>query len=545
MKRACRLLGFAWLATVTIPTCVRAIEPAVVITYEGELSEFPRYIADDRYIVEIPLANHSKQIRGDVSSCRTTAASMVWSFINPPGRVATLQRSPGRIEISFSQEEPAVATTEPALPAGGGMHLQNPRYGLPQPIFTSQSASFGSSSLTLPPIATGSAAPAGAVEGAQGVTAADLKNQSISMAGFALDVPDSPAFAVLGLSPQNAVRPTNPQDLITSVLNGVDKNGHFQSGLAIDTAPYLLFLGKNVTLQAYQDSYLTRLLSRAQLSLASTKGAEIADKSLKLALGLHLTLLDRGDPRYDVALQDTYNSIVEKVEAASGPIPPGADMAELASRREEAMRGLFKSAFDQARQENWNRTNWSLGAAPSWISPTGDGNSYRWNGATVWSSFAYGFEGVPVLEKSSQLILNLQYRNHEETTDPDHTGSILTQDSVFAGSRLRIGSADANLSLDAAYVREWGSGYRDSVFRIGLAVERRLTKNIWFSLSAGRTVGGGDRNDATLIQGGFKIGYGAEAEPTTAQPAIPVPVVYRPEAVRVRCLFVISRKEGR
>lgn len=45
-----------------------------------------------------------------------------------------------------------------------------------------------------------------------------------------LAVPDSPAFAILGLSPETVVRPSSPRDLATTLLNGVDRRGNLQSG---------------------------------------------------------------------------------------------------------------------------------------------------------------------------------------------------------------------------------------------------------------------------------------------------------------------------
>jgi len=65
-----------------------------------------------------------------------------------------------------------------------------------------------------------------------------------------LSVPDSPAFTVLGLTPEEVARPTTARKLATSLLNGVDRNGVLQTGVAIDTVPYLALAGQLVTLQA-------------------------------------------------------------------------------------------------------------------------------------------------------------------------------------------------------------------------------------------------------------------------------------------------------
>ncbi len=497
--------------------------PSVVITYEGELAEFPRYMSGARYVVEIPKTNHSKLIRGDFSTCGTRGSSTIWSFPNAEGTQAILRNSPGRIEIFFADGPLIAQVTAPAtssVPEASAPASPDLRLSLSQPILDVGSGSIVSSKELVPteglsPIASGP------------MTTGGLGDRSISMASFTLDVPDSPAFAVLGISPENVVRPSNPQELVTSVLNGVDRNGNFQTGLALDTAPYLLFFGKDVTLASYQQSYITRLLTRTQLSFATSKGTEQEDPSTRLALGLHLTLLDRGDPRFDVDLQQTYDSIDAEIRRIRGPIPPGADMQLEADRREEAMRPLFKAAFAEARRRNWNRTNWSLGAAPSWIDPQGEGEDFLWNGATVWTSLAYGFEGIPVLEKSSQLILHARYRDHEEVPDPLNEAKFIRQNSVLLGARLRIGTVDTNASIDAGWIREWGSGRENRVGRVAVGLERRMTKNLWLSVTAGKEFGNEEKKDALTILANFKLGFGDDPAPVTSVPSSAIPVVLR------------------
>lgn len=511
-----------------------------VILYDGELTEFSRYWREGHYSVELPEAHRSRLVRGDVSVCASKDGATVWSFPLPPGTQAILRHAPGRIEISFAAGSmasadlsveklsslPAVDTPAPATAAP-----IDPRSLFAEPIVLAQATlapppppAGEDPALLLPPAVAERPDPA----------AATLAEQSISIADFALEVPDSPAFTVLGLAPETSARPSNPQELVASVLNGVDRNGNFQTGLALDTAPYLLFFGPDITLTRYQESYITRLLTRAQVSFATSKGAEDEDEALRMAAGLHLTLLDRGDPRFDVDLQRTYDAIDDAMRHVRGPIRPGPGMGEAAARREAQMRPMFKAAFEEARRRNWNRTNWSLGIAPSWISPSGNGDGFQWNGVSVWNSFAYGFEGVPVLEKSSQLIVHARYRTHEAVPDPraETEGDFLRQDSLFAGARLRIGSADTNFSFDGTYIREWADdrGGDNHAYRVAVALERRMTRNLWLSLSVGKEFGNENRDDPLLIVGSFKLGYGDDPAPIVPAPVTVTPVVFRPES---------------
>ena len=78
--------------------------PDVVITYEGELVEFPRYQSDSFYVVEIPEARRSRLIRGDLSACASKNGVTVWSFPHRSGTQAILRHAAGRIEITFAED---------------------------------------------------------------------------------------------------------------------------------------------------------------------------------------------------------------------------------------------------------------------------------------------------------------------------------------------------------------------------------------------------------------------------------------------------------
>jgi hypothetical protein len=92
-------------------------------------------------------------------------------------------------------------------------------------------------------------------DGTKKETAANAANSSLD-----LSVPDSPAFKILGLTPNKVDRPSSPREFAASIINGIDTNGNFQSGIALDTAPYLLFNAKNISLEEeYQKNYKIRL----------------------------------------------------------------------------------------------------------------------------------------------------------------------------------------------------------------------------------------------------------------------------------------------
>jgi len=63
-----------------------------------------------------------------------------------------------------------------------------------------------------------------------------------------ISIPDSPTFTILSITPQNVTNPTTVRDLATALINGVDRNGNFQSGVAIDASVLNLY-GDSVNLK--------------------------------------------------------------------------------------------------------------------------------------------------------------------------------------------------------------------------------------------------------------------------------------------------------
>lgn len=347
-----------------------------------------------------------------------------------------------------------------------------------------------------------------------------------------LSVPESPAFTVLGLTPQEVSRPSSPRAFVTQLLNGVDPRGNLQTGIAIDTNPYLLFYGNKVTLKDYVTSTPTRLLARTQLSLATAKGSSDDDKAIRIALGLRLTPWDKGDHRIDTDLWECFRSNLRPPEAealADEIVDLKVKAAEATSevdrqhiqrqieQKEQALDQLTnqpaKKCREAARARLWNASSWSLGIAPTWLSPMGSTADLQWNSASFWSSLAYGFEGIPGLQRSSQLLLGIRYNLDEMVPAPgtDADGRFIKQDTLVVGLRLRLAGYRPEsvtaptliFSLEGDYFYADREGLpNDSSYRFSLGVDYKIpnTENLYVKLSIGGSSGmDGDDGQAFII----------------------------------------------
>ncbi len=351
-------------------------------------------------------------------------------------------------------------------------------------------------------------AQAPAADPAQPPSTFGLRDGTVDLA-----VPESPAFTALGLTPEQVSRPTTPRELATSVLNGIDRNGNFQTGVAIDTAPYMLLAGSRITLADYQkkDQFVTRFLARWQVSFASTKGSGSNDPSAKLALGMRFTVFDQGDPRMDAdlirCLADAGNVMVKM-----NPIPPFLSDEEKQTalrQREELVRASAKPCREAAAKRRWNRSAWIAGVAPTWTSPDGSTSQIDYSGTAVWTSLGYGFERVPVLEDRAMVAFYLKARTREIAPDVFSQGAFVTQDNVTTGFRFLTGSPSSQFNVEMLWLdNDRPDGREDRYWNLAVGFEQRLVDNTWLNLTFGRQLAR-DAEGQLSVVGAFNWGLGA------------------------------------
>jgi hypothetical protein len=487
-------------------------DQSVTVTTEATIRDAVSYISGERYVVVIPQAVVAG-INSDVASRHFTnfqidqrGEDVSISFLMKPGSVGRIESKSNGLSVLFAgadrvssngvRNEPASFATVPVVesqpqPVPATISEVNAHAGAPQQA--------GLSNLLN-----------GLFPGASGTVTADTTNVDLT-------VPESPAFTVLGVTPNTVVRPASPKAFASSLLNGLDQNGNFQSGLAFDLTPYMMFNGENITIRDYNEHYVTRLLSRTQFSFATIKGSSSDDTATRIAAGLNLTLWDRGDPRVyhpergdDDVLQCFANSL--QLPPIIAPNTPQADIERINTGNKAANDQLADTCRDRARKANWNRSSWVIAYAPSWISKTGDTTGYKWNGGAAWTSVAYGFEGISALERIAQLILHARYRSRERAPDPANPSRFLTQNSTFFGARFRAGSPKFGLNFEDTFIRTRVLGGKtDNVHRFSIGAEARITDNLYFVITSGGHAGA-DSGQGGFVMSSFKYGFNPKSK---------------------------------
>lgn len=115
-----------------------------------------------------------------------------------------------------------------------------------------------------------------------------------------LTVPESPAFALLGLDSPEVATPRDMPALTAELANLVGSDGQLKPGAAITVQPYWLG-GRDITLDDYRATsrrFERALLARTRLSFASAS-VDGSEDAVRVALGVTFQPSDYSDPRMD------------------------------------------------------------------------------------------------------------------------------------------------------------------------------------------------------------------------------------------------------
>jgi hypothetical protein len=124
------------------------------------------------------------------------------------------------------------------------------------------------------------------------------------------DVPESPAFAILGLNPTDVMRGSSAKPAAINLINRFADGGKLENGIALDFNPYFLLGGRLKSVQQYNESYGMRFLANSQMSFATTNSVELPG-SMLYGLGMRFTFFDQRD----ILSDDNLGNGIDKIYA--------------------------------------------------------------------------------------------------------------------------------------------------------------------------------------------------------------------------------------
>ena len=351
-------------------------------------------------------------------------------------------------------------------------------------------------------------------EGAASQSSADTKAMAAIAAQnnykkYTVDftVPESPAFSLIGIAPEKITRPATPRDLAIAVANGVDEQGKAKSGLAIEFSPYELLYGQRVTLSDYAERQSVRRLMGTVVSLGVAKGTEATDKSMRMGVGLNISLFDFGDPRVDPKVATCLNTLKAPNRLIGAPVIVNEDTTAKQNEEFNACKSLANRAGVNTLGK-WNKSAGSVGLGQAWTSETGTFSDKKRGARGGWLSLGYGFEGIRGLEDNAQLVAHVRRLFKEHISDPAQAGKFIDQDSTLAGARMRFTNDPSKFygTMEGSYQRlEFPGGRNDKVKRFALGLEYKVSDDLWLVASVGGEGGRKDGENHAFVLGGFRF----------------------------------------
>lgn len=172
-----------------------------------------------------------------------------------------------------------------------------------------------------------------------------------------VDVPESPAFVVVGVAPTHVLRGVAPKPLALNVLSAFASGGEPTPGVAIDVAPYFLAGGGARRLGSYRSMSLAgrlmRVVAKTLLSLGAAR--DPADsRSLLVGLGLRSTFHDPHDPLSTTLPEDVAAALAQAgVSTPSGAEEDVGDQVGLTQAFARARRTLRRPSANPQVSGGW------------------------------------------------------------------------------------------------------------------------------------------------------------------------------------------------
>ena len=323
-----------------------------------------------------------------------------------------------------------------------------------------------------------------------------------------LDVPQSAAFALLGVTPEKVIDPQTGQEFAAALLNGLDENGNLQSGLAIDFRPYRALGGKAFINDSYTSAIYSHL-DRLKISLATTKGNNSADEAVRYGFGLNYAY--SWDDFSSIAtsnkdFQSCSQKAIVKLEIAKNESNKNPQTA-LGTYRDDPnyvkARDLFKSeqqvCYDN--HSSWAKSSISFGAALQ--SARERSEDVRESGHGLWLTYSQALKIVQANSADSEVAIHARAVRGQLSLVSD---TLLTSNNDLIALRFRGGSSGFRIIGETSYNREETEAENDSYVLWSLGAEKKIFNGVWFRIAYGDSIGARDKPET--FSGQIRYAFG-------------------------------------
>lgn len=313
-----------------------------------------------------------------------------------------------------------------------------------------------------------------------------------------LSVPESPAFAILGIAPSAVQRPGTVRELAGGLLKGLDSKGKPRTGLAFDFAPLPLAAPQEIVGgRRYEQRPLVQILTRTTISLATS---DAAGGGSQQAWGIRMGLLDQGDPGlYSKELMSCIDGSV-----VIPPPPPAANVNPLPAESNEAIRQAIAQCDPGKRIALWAKPALYAGFGQSWYSASGALSDRSPAARAFWATYSVGRD---LRGLRSLLLVHAERKSDDRTPGAADAAKLLRQDTTGLAARLRVGAEKWHAFGEFGAKRVKLEGVpKSNVRHLALGAELRVKDDIWLQLGRTTEHGVRDGTNHRQVTAGLRLG---------------------------------------
>jgi hypothetical protein len=219
-------------------------------------------------------------------------------------------------------------------------------------------------------------------------TSVDKQDSSNAAYKYILDydVPESPAFAILGVSPAKVLRGSAAKPIVLNMLNQLGTSERSQNGVAVDFSPYFIFLGRMKNVSEYRASSGKRVLANSQISFGTVQD-KAESTALAFGLGARITLFDSHDLLQDRRLgRDIDSLLLDSIPDAPGPEETTGTGTKLVK---VDLSPAYKAARERALRKRGRSMAVGCGLSGRMRSAVAHPDSFEALNYQVWVSYKY------------------------------------------------------------------------------------------------------------------------------------------------------------
>jgi hypothetical protein len=311
-------------------------------------------------------------------------------------------------------------------------------------------------------------------------SAADAPTTEDFQGRLGLEVPQSAGFALLGVTPDKVIDPQGGRDLSLALLQGLDENGNFQAGFALETRPFLWNRAEYIE----EPTRTERFLAGFKISFATTTGVEDQDKADRYGLGINWTY-QFNDPLFNGA----YLACSKAAYNAAPAIPGGPAETEADIRQKVKACGTTHLGWATS----------AIGAGAAAQRGKDDEQDLSENGFGLWLT------GSLALRKNLEWVAHLRHVDNQLSVVED---VLQETDTTVMGSRVRFGGSKVRGILEASWNDFESGSKKDDYTLVSVGGEFKVAGSVWFRIAYGDTLGS-DADKKEFFNGQLRYGFGA------------------------------------